>query len=565
MTGGLMQLVAKGAQDQLVNGNPSFTHFKSVYKRHTDFAMEHFRLYFKTTNINLPQSGSLTLRAKIERYAQLLHDCYLNVQLPPIFSPVVPVTAPPSSANANSSAIGYEFQWIDNIGYNMINYVAILINGQEIVRHTGEWMKLYSYLKFDANKRAILDQMVGHVSEITDPANAYDRINQYPHAISTSTSLSEPSIQGRTLTIPLHFWFCETIGSSLPLIALQHSECEFVVELKNMYQLFTVRDVRQSSSTYGKRIAPDSSISTFQIPHFLSPPTSADPTIPTNAGLSLWNLNPFMECNYIFLTDTELANIAKTDHSFIINQVDVVTKEGQYGPSNDIEMTMRNLCTRVIWTSQRNDRVHFNDYDNYTNWEDPEKPPLDSTNMLSMTPWYSSGNAQSTNISTKDILLESSIILDGKERFGYKQTPFFNQLQHYRHHTGRTTSLAGIYAYSFALDHHTTQPSGQINGSQFNRTILRNTYVQPPFTISSTTPTQVCILKSTANNPNPTVVNPLAVGTNGKLLYSPSDIVTIIRKADANTFSYTFTTRVYVESYNFLRVLGGTANVVFSS
>ena len=80
MTGGLMQLVGKGAQDQLILGNPSFTHFRSVYKRHTDFAMEHFRLVFKTNNLNLPQSGSLTLRAKVDRYAQLLHDCYFTLQ-----------------------------------------------------------------------------------------------------------------------------------------------------------------------------------------------------------------------------------------------------------------------------------------------------------------------------------------------------------------------------------------------------------------------------------------------------------------------------------------------------
>ena len=565
MTGGLMQLVGKGAQDQLVNGNPSFTHFRSVYKRHTDFAMEHFRLYFKTTNINLPQAGTLTLRAKIERYAQLLHDCYLNVQLPDIFSPVVPVASPPPSANPNSNALGYEFQWVKNVGYNMINYVAILINGQEIVRHTGEWMKLYAHLKFDGNKKTMLDQMVGNTPDLYDPANAYDRMNQYPHAISTSTTLAAPSIAGRTLTIPLHFWFCESIGSSLPLIALQHSECEFVVELKNMYQLFTVRDVRPASSTYGQRIAPDSSTNIFQIPHFLSPPTFADPTIPTNPTLALWNLNPFMECNYIFLTDQEMAHVAKTDHSFIITQVDAVRREGQYGAGNDIEMTMRNLCTRVVWTSQRNDRNALNDYDNYTNWEDPNKPPLDSTTLLGMTPWYSSGNAQSTSVTNRDILLESSVILDGKERFGYKQTPFFNQLQQYRHHTGRSTDLPGIYSYSFALDHHTTQPSGQLNGSQFNKTILRNTYVQPAYTTSAQAPTVVCILKSTAGNPNPTVVNPNALGTNGKPLYSPSDLVTVVNKANTQTFAYTYITNVYVESYNFLRVLGGVANVVFSS
>ncbi len=101
-----MQLVAKGAQDQLVNGNPSFTHFRSVYKRHTDFAMEHFQLVFKTTNLQLPTSGSLTLRAKVERYAQLVHDCYLVVSLPNIYSPVVPVAGAYANLNANSDAIG---------------------------------------------------------------------------------------------------------------------------------------------------------------------------------------------------------------------------------------------------------------------------------------------------------------------------------------------------------------------------------------------------------------------------------------------------------------------------
>jgi hypothetical protein len=182
-----------------------------------------------------------------------------------------------------------------------------------------------------------------------------------------------------------------------------------------------------------------------------------------------------------------------------------------------------------------------------------------------MTPWYSSGNAQAPRTAARDILLESSIILDGQERFGAKQTPFFNQLQQYRYHTGRTTDIPGIYSYSFARDHHTGQPSGQINGSQFNKTILRNTYVLPGFVTTNGAPGQVCILKSTAGNPNPTVVNPNAVGVNGKPLYAPTDVISVILKTPQQTYNYTYTTSVYVESYNFLRVLGGIANVVFSS
>ena len=572
MTGGLMQLVGKGAQDQLILGNPSFTHFRSVYKRHTDFAMEHFRLVFKTNNLNLPQSGSLTLRAKVERYAQLLHDCYLTLNLPNIYSPVSPITAGThTNVNALATAVGYEFQWIRNIGYNMINYVSILINGQEIVRHTGEWMKLYASLKFDANKKGMLDEMMGNVPELYDPANAFDRMNQYPHAISSSTKFAEPSIPGRTLRIPLHFWFCENIGTALPLVALQHSEVEIVVELKNIYQLFTTLDVRDSSSTFGTRIAPDSSTPYFTINRFLSPPLYSNPTAPIqveNPNLTTWKLDPFIEANYIFLSDAEMVHIAKTEHSFILNQVDSVQTHGQYGPSNDLELTMRNLCTRIVWVGQRSDRSLQNDFDNYTNWVDPHKAPLDSTTLVNMTPWYSSGIAQGTATSQRDILLESAIILDGKERFSTKNTSFFSNLQNYKHHTGKAvTDIPGIYTYSFANDHHTTQPSGHINGSMFNKTILRNTYVQPPLTTPGATTTTVCVLKSTANNANPTVIlNPNATDPDtGKPLYNPEQLVTIVRKSDAQTLQYSYNVRAYVESYNYLRVMGGIGNVVFSS
>jgi len=571
MSGGLMQLVAKGAQDQLVNGNPSFTHFRSVYKRHTDFAMEHFQLVFKTTNLQLPTSGSLTLRAKVERYAQLVHDCYLVVTLPNIYSPVVPVAGAYANLNANSDAIGYQYNWIRNIGYNMINYVAVLVNGQEIVRHTGEWMKLYAEIKFDGTKKAVLNRLTGNIPEVYNPANAFDRLNQYPHAISTSTYLAEASIPGRTLTIPLHFWFCEEIGKALPLIALQHSEVEIVVDLKNIYQLFTVLDVRETISgtantNFGNRIAPDSSSASFQMTNFLSPPTYSTTPSPTNTALTTWNLNPYIEANYIWLNDPELIHIAKTEHSFIINQIDVTSTFGAYGASNDLELTMRNLCTQVVWVAQRSDRDALNDYDNYTNWEDPYKPPLGSTGASFFTPQYTSGNVLPTDTSRRDILTQSAIVLNGKERFGYKNAEFFSELQNFRHHTGFSiVGIPGIYAYSFALEHYNSQPSGHLNGSQFDRTTLRNSYIQPALDASPTQGTTVCILKSTAQNPNPTVVNPNAVDANGKLLYTPNEVVRIIRKTDAQTLSYTYNVRAFVESYNFMRVIGGVANVVFSS
>lgn len=576
MTGGLMQLVGKGAQDYLVIGNPSFTHFRSVYKRHSDFAMEHFRLVFKTNNLNLPQSGSLTLRAKVERYAQLLHDCYVSVTIPDIYSPVVPYTSTSTNINTSSQAVPYEFQWVRNLGYNMINYAAILINGQEIVRQTGEYMKLYAALKFDANKKDLVDRMVGNVPEVYDPANAYDRMNQYPHAISSATSSALPSIPGRVLHIPLHFWFCENIGSALPLVALQLSEVEIVVELKNIYQLFTTLDVRptvngSANPNFNRRVAPDSSDTNFYISNFLSPPlytrTPLFPAPVENPTLVTWNLNPYIEANYIFLSDPELVHVAKTEVSFMINQNDAIRREGQYGTSNDLDLTMRNLCTRIIWGAQRSDAIANNDYDNYTNWLNPYQPPNDSNIALAMTPWYSSGLVTTSNVPQRDILINSTVILDGKERFSTKDNSFFDTVQFYKHYTGKASvALPGIYTYSFAIDNDNVQPSGHINGSMFNKTILRNSYVQPPFTASTTTTTQ-CILKSTALSLNPVVIpNPNILDElTGKPIYTPDDLVTVVTKGTGQTFDYTFDVRVYVETRNFLRVMGGLANIVFSS
>lgn len=571
-----MQLVNKGAQDQLVCGNPSFTHFRSVYKRHTDFAMEQFELVFKTTNLQLPASGSLTLRAKVEQFAQLVNDCYLILTLPNIYSPIAATTTTHSNLNSNSNAIGYEFQWVRNIGYNMINYAAVVINGQEVVRHTGEWMKLYADMNFDANKKSMVDAMVGNIPQLYDPSNAYDRMNQYPHAISRASSPAEPSMYGQVLNIPLHFWFCENVGSALPIGALQYSTVEIVVELKNMYQLFTIRDVREyiggvANSNFGVRIAPDSSSPVMTMNNFLSPPTYSPSPVPTNPTLMYWKLNPFIEANYIFLNDAELIHITKNEHSFIMKQVDVTSGDGLAGASNDTLVLMRNLCTQLVWVAQRFDRSQQNDYDNYTNWVDPYRPPQDSTGLLYMTPQYSSGNAIPTNTSQRDILLESAIILDGKERFSYKQTYFFSQLQNYRHQTGRTSrGLPGVYSYSFALEHGTTQPSGHMNGSMFNKPILRNTYVQPVLADvqSGQTQTIICVLKATANSANPTIVDPTAKDQYGKPLYGPNDIVTVVQTGSAlgtSQYQYTYNVRIFVESYNYLRIMGGIANVVFSS
>lgn len=570
-----MQLVNKGAQDQLVTGSPSFTFFRSVYKRHTEFAMEHFRLDFRSTNLDLNQTISKTMRVRVDRNAQMLHDCYVHVSLPDIYSPIAKITPGLHQELApDATGIGYEFQWIPNLGYNMINSVSLLINGSAIVTHRGEWLKLYSYMTYTGNKRKIIDDMIGNVTDLTDPANAKNRVNQYPHSITTNAFVAQPSILARDLVIPLHFWFCEDIGTALPLVALQYSEVEIVVEFASIYDLFTVRDVRDTSisafgnvldtgvpRTFGQRIRADPAFPEFSMNHFLSPPENSG--APQNPSLTTWALNPYIEANYIFLGDAEVIQLAKSDNSFKIKENRTITVPGLYGAGNDIELVLVNLCTRVVWVAQRSDIIANNGVDNYTN-QVSSPYGLYQTRTI-MTPWYSSGYAIGQNQSATDILIDGVIVFDGAERFNAKTFDFFRYLENYRHSNGNISELPGVYMYSFALEHDTPQPSGHVNGSMFNKTVLRLTLQNPPISDTNVNIIDDCILKSTALSAVPVRVTANTPGDVVGRGLRPDQVIHTITKPIEVVRPYTYTVTVYVESYNFLRITRGIANVVFSS
>jgi hypothetical protein len=558
MPGGLLQLVATGAQNQLFNGNPTFTFWRTMYKRYTNFATESVRLEFENTTLMFPlQGGPSTFRCKVKRVTDLLHDCYVCFNLPDIWSPLYSSTNSPIN-----DAPGYEFQWIENIGYNAIDSAGIYINGVKIIEAPGEWFKLYSHLTYDATKRAMLDRMVGNLPEIYDPQNSYGRMFQYPHAVKVINSMAtdipvEPSIRGRQIVVPLNFWFCENAGFALPLIALQGGEVEIRISFRPVYQLFTIQDVKAVYD--GGRVAGDSV--NYNITTFLSPPNLNG--LPTNTRITNWFPDPYIEANYVYLTDSERAQVSSADQSYLIREVRTVRKETQYGPC-DIEIPMHNTVTRVVWVAQRSDRFANNDYDNYTNWQDRRRRPL--SNLLGgyTNPYLqlTSGELVPQSRAQRDIVLESTILLDAKERLNTKNSQYFGLIQHCRHTSGDITPLPGVYMYSFSLNNDIVQPSGGINGSLFNKVILRSTLIQPvPIAVTNQTvlPTTVCVYKSTVFNPSPTPVPAnLAVRT--------SDVITLITRGAENViYDYTYVVTVYVESYNVMRIVSGLANLVFAS
>lgn len=195
MGGGLLQLVAYGAQDAYISGNPQITFWKGLYKRHTNFAMEPFRINFTgQPNWGTKQS------AVIGRHADLLYSTYLEIVLPYL--------------GTNNSA----FNWNNEkgrLGYNLIQYAELEIGGQLIDRLYGEWLYLWDALTSDMNQSVKTWQMVG------DGVSAGSQTLNNPAACSSTSG--KPALPN-VFYVPLYFFYTKNPGAALPLIALQYHE-----------------------------------------------------------------------------------------------------------------------------------------------------------------------------------------------------------------------------------------------------------------------------------------------------------------------------------------------------
>ena len=201
MAGGLLQLVAYGAQDVYISGNPHITFWKILYKRHTNFAMEAFRVNFT----GAPAFGQRVV-AVVNRNADLIGKTYLEVVLPA-----------KDTTGATIDPIAFWNDQQSRFGYLLIKQIEVEIGGQVIDRHYGEWLYLWECLTSCANESIKLDWMVSA---------------EY----STST-VTDCQGRPRVLYIPLQFWFCRNPGLAIPLIALQFHEVHFNLIFNNVTQL----------------------------------------------------------------------------------------------------------------------------------------------------------------------------------------------------------------------------------------------------------------------------------------------------------------------------------------
>ena len=282
MPGGLINIVSYGTANVILNGNPSKTFFKSTYKKYTNFGLQRFRLDFDGQR-NLDWNTDTSFEFKIKRYAELMWDTYLVVNMPDIWSPLYP------RPDISGGVLPYEFKWVENLGFQMIRKITIHAGGNTLAEYSGEYMA--SVIQRDeGSKQLLTSSMIGNTNPMNNPGNAFGRDNMYPNAVfDASCNLTgiEPSIRGRQLYIPLMAWFCYNSKLALPLIALQYQDIYIRVEMRPIRELYTILNVQQpleditssnptifkiNDNGRGQRHAPNSSSMTDQLWMFIQQP-----------------------------------------------------------------------------------------------------------------------------------------------------------------------------------------------------------------------------------------------------------------------------------------------------
>ena len=433
MGGGLMQLVAYGAQDIYLTGNPQITFFKIVYRRHTNFAIESIE---QTFNGN-PDFGK-KVTCNISRNGDLISRIYLRVEVPS-------VTVQPGKA----------FRWLNWMGHVLIKNVEIEIGGQRIDKHGGEWLHVWNELTQTAGRSLGYANMVG---------NSPDMTRLYSNPPTASNNIIIPST---ILYVPLQFWFCTNPGLALPLIALQYHEVKINLEMRDAREMFWCGNYDGTNYTY-------------------------DPTSQTFTNLSLNQASLYID--YIFLDTEERKRFAQVSHEYLITQTQWVD-ESTTITNPKIKLVFNHPCKELIFIAQRDDvatdtvsgqNLFGRQWYNFT--DTPEEISGFASSMAGASTGGAGGYADqlfSVDMVGDNMISSAKLQLNGHDRFSpARDGRYFNLVQPYQHHENIPTK--GINVYSFALKPEEHQPSGSCNMSRIDTAML-NIWLSSKISLSSVT------------------------------------------------------------------------------
>ena len=436
--GALMQLVAYGASDVYLTGDPKVTFFQTAYKRHTNFAME----TVQQTVAGALTSGGLT-SVTLSRSGDLVGDMFVVLQ-----------PTPSSYSNLTTNNSVADMAWVAERAFSS---VEVFIGGQSIDKHYQLWFRLYAEVFLDDTKK----QNYGKLASCPSPSN----------------SITSPSY----VYLPLMFWFNSNPGLYLPLIALQYHEVRidfsispqyaryfgtnpFAVWANYVYLDTTERDAfakkpaeclieqvqHVNADPVGSTNENTPSVIRMQYNHpvkelvwcYQNPAPSSNPN-------SMWNFSSGVSNVNVTVDPSKIAGSLAPFSPAHIGSPLLYVPSPFAGPlvatSNIGAVVASNVTGNTLITFQSN---------------------VFTGNVY----WVESGVpiASSNTVFGQEVgpLHQAKIILNGTDRFVPQYGKYFNQYQPYVYHSG--VPYPGIYVYSFALKPEELQPSGTCNFSRID-------------------------------------------------------------------------------------------------
>ena len=409
MAGGLMQLVAYGAQDVYLTGQPKVTFFQAVYKRHTNFAME---IIQQTVNGSAASSGRVSVT--IARNGDLVGNMYLAL---------TPVQTAYTNLTSNNNV--FDANWIAE---RAVAAVELTIGGQRIDKHYQTWFRLYA------------ECFLGESDKI-----AYGKMTTASAQVTTATGVP-------VVYMPLLFFFNRNPGLYLPLIALQYHEVRLDFDLTPYYQSYFGTNAVSVWANYvyldteeRRRFAQKGHEYLIEQVQHTGGDTVSGSSESSSALIRLSFNHPVKELVWCYQNPSTSATTnlnAMWNFSTATANVNV-TASPLAGPS-------------AVSVGQLPHEVGC--------------PHLYSNTVASGTSnayWIEEGD-RSGSAGGYEVgpMHQFKLVLNGQDRFKEQLGKYFNQYQPLVYHTG--VPYPGIYVYSFALQPEEHQPTGTCNFSRID-------------------------------------------------------------------------------------------------
>ena len=410
MGGGLLQLVAYGAQDVYLTGNPQITFFKVAYRRHTNFALEAIE---QTFNGNATYGSRVT--CQITRNGDLINRVYF-------VGTITNTNAKITDTGKNNNCIAL----VPYFGLKLLKTIELEIGGQRIDKHYSEWLYIWNELSLPIGKRDGYKLMVGG-----------DKLNR---------SIVLESTQEYSVYVPLEFWFCRNVGLALPLIALQYHEVKINIEFENVQNMIDKGYNYSNKAFQLKEKDGSTSLSELQeLNYFFLGGTKLD------LSASLW-------VDYIFLDTDERRRFAQLSHEYLIEQLQFTGSDTVSAGENSlksIRMNFNHPCKELIWVIK------------------PKPAGADLEKQTIYWNNFTDRNADNQYVLAKNPVTIAKIQLNGNDRFADRKGNYFSLVQPYQHHEHTPNNFnAGINVYSFAIKPEEHQPSGTLNMSRIDTAVL---------------------------------------------------------------------------------------------